>query len=1023
MSSDDHDPKLQGDVGAGRASDASGADQADAPSDDASAGRPRLEFELANDRNDRILAWLVVAFAVLLGVFKIADSDIWWHLRAGGVITELGAVPDKDVMSITPAGEQAKSWINMTWLFDLGVYHIHRWAGAAGLIAVKALLVGVTALCLLQLRAAGPTLWWAAVCTGLALIPMSVRFRVRPEVLTTLLVALELVLLERHRRKGGSRLIWLLPVIQVFWVNVHGLFVLGIVLPGLYLVGELVERPWHKDEKPGRVRSLAIAVGLSVLACLVNPFTWRGALFPRELFTRITSPGYTGQIAELQPLYRISPFENPNLWVFYGLVAAALVALLLNRRQLRLSHVLVLAGFLAIGLLSYRNIALATLVAAGLASLNASAWWVGRFGVEPRRGLCWVLYGQIGRGVTAVALLAVALLGVSGRLVVSSLGYERFGVGEASNRSISRGAQFLRSSGLQGNAFAMNLELANQLLWYYWPHKSFMDGRLEVHDEHLRVYENVRKAVRDNVVTDGDVKVTRPDGKVETERRVGWQAMFNKYDIACVVVPMHRPPSRPMYVTFKTLYRASDHWALVYLDAVCAIFARTDLPQNRAHVARLRIDLDRADYAAADPPVKPHEEARARTFWHRLWRTRWPDPEGLIVARHYLVLSQAPPAGLGVSVDFLVIRSLRRALADAPSSATSYALLAKRYEALAVAEAQLASGGRGRPRPDAVRLRQVLYCLNQALACDPGSEQARCRLHLYLAQSYLMVGYLDLAETHFRQARESSVLARVLPQASGRAKLGETATNLRLRIAELKQQVEPMQQQAGGGGALVGAYEARGLMGEAIGVLERARQASMSFNMAMACQLVDLYLAVGRVAEARDMLLRMARSTDARQAAALDLDARFAPVHLMMGDYEQAADRYARLCLGVAMRTVRQYGNALDSLLRGALLDGIAVPTQMTGSLDRLAEYHYRIGLICLEQGRPKAAAEALRKVLDISPGYANRAVVASYLRRLDGGAPATAPSTTRPSTTRPSTTRPSARRGGTTTAPAGPSR
>ena len=973
---------------------------ADEPNGESSDGQeshgPRLELELDNERNDRILGWMVVGFAVLLATFKIADSDIWWHLRSGAVINELRAVPTEDTLSVTAKG---KPWINMTWLFDLGAYHIYNATQAYGLIAAKAVLVGLTALCLLQLRASGPTLWWTCVCAAAALLPMSLRFRVRPELITMLLLAVQLVILHRHRREGGSKLIWTLPLVQVLWVNLHGLFALGVVLPGLYLLGELVDRSWHKAEPTGRVRNLAIALGLTVCACLASPFTWRGALFPFELLTRVTSPDYTTQISELQPLYKASPIDNPNLWVFYGIVAAAVLTFALNHRRIRLSRVLVFIGFMGIGLLAYRNIALATLVAAAVASLNGSEWWVDRFGPEPRQSLGWVLYGQIGRGLTWLILLGAAFLGVSGRLVLGSWGYEWFGLGLEPNRSVARSAEFLRDSGLSGNGFVMNLEFANQLLWYNWPAKAFMDGRLEVYDAHLRLYEDMRKAVRDNLVSDGDVKVKRPDGTTETARRLGWKSVFDKHDVSYVVLPMNRPPRKPMYITFRNLYQARKHWALVYLDAVTAIFARTDVAKNRQAVARRRIDLDRANYAAADPPVANHEEARARTFWDRLWRTRWPEPAGLLLARHYQVLGAPAPVGLGLSLDFLIIRALRRGLAEDPSCAECYSSLAERYAVLAGNESQTDPRQQTRAL-DVMRTRQVLYCLNQALACRPDSDVLRGRIRLNLARFYGTIGCIDLAQEHFMTLRGSPVLSKVLPDEQQREGLRETTSNLKMRVSELQQALQPLRDQTTNVRFLVGPYRARGLVGETIRMLERAREVAINFDMGMARELVDLYLTVGRGGDARDLLLRIARNTPPRQASALKLDVRFALVHLLLGDCEQAHDRYAGLCLTVAMETVRQYGVAMDGLLRGGIYDAIAVPTQMTGSLDTLTDYHYRMGLISLEQGRPTKAIEAFRKVLEINPKYGRRRTVETYLKHLGPPGPTTAPSSVRGSIT-----------------------
>ncbi|HVV48955.1 MAG TPA: hypothetical protein VHO06_04795 [Polyangia bacterium] len=51
----------------------------------------------------RALPVSLPALAFLLGCTPLADFDVWWHLRAGQLILERGAVPRLDLFTYTDA--------------------------------------------------------------------------------------------------------------------------------------------------------------------------------------------------------------------------------------------------------------------------------------------------------------------------------------------------------------------------------------------------------------------------------------------------------------------------------------------------------------------------------------------------------------------------------------------------------------------------------------------------------------------------------------------------------------------------------------------------------------------------------------------------------------------------------------------------------------------------------------------------------------------------------------------------------
>src|ERR1039457_6150463 len=87
----------------------------------------------------RLLLFLAVAvgaFVVSLG--PISDGDIYWHVAAGREIVHQRALLRFDPFTLSAAG---RPWVDVHWLFQLGVYALYTLSGFTGLAIAKAALV------------------------------------------------------------------------------------------------------------------------------------------------------------------------------------------------------------------------------------------------------------------------------------------------------------------------------------------------------------------------------------------------------------------------------------------------------------------------------------------------------------------------------------------------------------------------------------------------------------------------------------------------------------------------------------------------------------------------------------------------------------------------------------------------------------------------------------------------------------------------------------------------------------------
>jgi hypothetical protein len=117
---------------------------------------------------------------------------------------------------------------------------LYRIGGVSALVLLKAACgTAVVALSLVARRRGAKT--WPAVVVWLpAVVMLTGRLCERPELFSLLFLATYLAVLGRAGER--PRWLWLLPAIQVLWVNCHGFFVLGPMVLAAYIAEWVV---WH----------------------------------------------------------------------------------------------------------------------------------------------------------------------------------------------------------------------------------------------------------------------------------------------------------------------------------------------------------------------------------------------------------------------------------------------------------------------------------------------------------------------------------------------------------------------------------------------------------------------------------------------------------------------------------------------------------------------------------------------------------------------------------------------------------
>jgi hypothetical protein len=450
------------------------------------------------------------------------DPDYWWHVRTGQEIVESGSLPRFDIYSHTAAGQP---WVTHEWLTELVFYRVQQSVGYVGNVALFGLLGALTALIVyatcrlhgLGEPAAALLMLWAAAM-GMAMA------NVRPQTLTNLLVAACALLLTLYKQ-GHPRALWPLPPLLALWVNLHGGYVIGLVLLGLTLVGEAVARVLERPAAP--VRPLLLVTALSIGATLLNPHGLEALRYP---FSYVgSSNGSMRFITEWQS----ANFHSHELLIFASSLLLA-VFLGVGRRPLGPTELFWSLLLALMALQSARHIPLFAIVVTPLlaARLRTELPSLGNTLAAWRRpallSVTWLLVGM-------------ALI----KTVGTAEARERLQVGvEPGTTIVPAGAvQYLRTHDLPGKLFNAYY-WGGYLIYRLYPSQPvFIDGRADVYGDQL-----MERYVQ--VVT------LQPN----------WRQILEQHDVRIVLVEK----DSPLAVTLVD----DAGWQEVYRGAVEQLFVR-----------------------------------------------------------------------------------------------------------------------------------------------------------------------------------------------------------------------------------------------------------------------------------------------------------------------------------------------------------------------------------------------------------------------------------------------------------------
>jgi len=470
-----------------------------------------------------------IYFAILLFLFLviyegshfIPSSDLWWHLGVGRYILTNRVIPTTECFSYTAPGFP---WLNHSWLADIIFFLLYQACGLTCLHIIKIIIICISFGLMIQLgKNQGTTYIACIIAACMALISAHGKwfFDVRPYIFTYLLAALFYYLLESARNK--PKLLWLLPLIMLLWVNLHGGFLVGFFI----LIVFWADSGWQRIK--GKSSDFAL-LGIITLLCLlitgINPAgygIWKLFMGSREV---------AGLLNEWE-----SPLATQWFYPYYAyLFMVFLGFLLLPRKNIRESLIFIFFGGLSLS--SIRHVPLFCLLSVPFCAKFLNFIW-------EQTIKNWV--DKINQ-VYKQTLIFLALLCL---IIYSGLYFKNFSL---ETRSMEwdmfphEGVKFLHSNRLP-------LKIFNPYEW---------GGYL------------ILKAPQYPVFIDGRVNSAYPDQLYFEALTVmfannGWERILNQYRVDLVICNLWQLCNGQLL----PLKIARDpNWEIIYQDPLCKIFLR-----------------------------------------------------------------------------------------------------------------------------------------------------------------------------------------------------------------------------------------------------------------------------------------------------------------------------------------------------------------------------------------------------------------------------------------------------------------
>ena len=492
---------------------------------------PRIKTDLI--QNPRFYMGIGLLLIFIMAARSPLDTDMWWHLRAGEWMVQNGQPLVEDIFSLTRSGS---AWINHSWLSEIILYLFFKTGGALGLSFLTAGLA-VLSMGFIYYQMEGSPLFRAFILILVSTVAAPV-WSPRPQMFTLVMLAATELLLYRYRRRETQK-IWLLIPLFILWSNLHGGYVLGIILIAAVIAGSMVDNfIGYTSDALNKKELLTLGgwTGAAWLSVAINPNGTATWLIP---FKTVGVTSLQNHISE----WASPDFHQIAQWPFVIVVLLIILAVGNAPRRLNSTNFVIMSVFTALTLAARRNFGPFALISAPILTSSLipamAAWqnqilntswgkWIKNKLERPQATPDSLANAR--RWINLILIILLVLAGLAKLILVSS--EKILNQAEAQIFPVAA-VEWIQENHPTGNMIS-SYDWGGYLQWNLREYPVFIDGRTDLYD--------------DEIIQDW-LRV------VEAES--GWQSVIDRWEIELALLEPTRPAVSAM---------SRDGWQVLYQD-------------------------------------------------------------------------------------------------------------------------------------------------------------------------------------------------------------------------------------------------------------------------------------------------------------------------------------------------------------------------------------------------------------------------------------------------------------------------
>ena len=305
---------------------------------------------MKNKKLNIFLIVLIISLSLFLLLGFNLDNDYFWHIKAGEVMFTKGILKH-DIFSWYLNG---KYWMSHEWLFEIIIFVLKRLFG--GIHSIIYCFITMFSLLLILFLSNKKNMVKNIPYTLLFLLFFSIILlsfiQVRPHMISNIFLALTVYFLYDLYNNKNSKKIYFLPLITIFWSNIHGgSSNISYLLCLVFFICGLFNFKFKKIEvnrfSKVQLKKYLLVMFLCMISVCINIHGFKMFLYP---YSNMLDTTMINNISEWQA----TSLSNPYHYIYYIFIMFLIITILFSDKKIRFIDFILFGLSIYLGLKSIR---------------------------------------------------------------------------------------------------------------------------------------------------------------------------------------------------------------------------------------------------------------------------------------------------------------------------------------------------------------------------------------------------------------------------------------------------------------------------------------------------------------------------------------------------------------------------------------------------------------------------------------------------------------------------------------------